>query len=346
MAETTEDVYVDLFSNSSLQLYPNNRVSSFKVKLEKPLSLSSTLNYECALAQMICPATTQNKPLTGKIVLITFPTTDLEKIEGTLASKVIPFEDANQRKIIHQPRAESHYFGDQYRPPVGGYKSYKFYAYTFTLPTDLFLNNEISILDYISTRLTTDKLKEEGNAAFADIITSRKLTSKIYQKAVDPIFINLDNDGVLNIFIRDGDLKLGISGDLAKTLGFDIPDNEWLLFDGASNYVFQGHKFDPNAAKPSMLSVYTNVILPHLVGDTQAPLIRACTIPKKSTGPLGEFLNFEFETLHYLPVAFKYIQEIQVDVRGNDGQLIPFQSGVLYLRLHFRLKRQRERSLL
>ena len=78
--------------------------------------------------------------------------------------------------------------------------------------------------------------------------------------------------------------------------------------------------------------------MPHRVGDTSAPLIRACTVPQHQETS-SSFLNYEFDTLHYLPIALKYIQEIQVEVRGNDGKLIPFEAGILYLRLHFRARR-------
>ena len=142
----------------------------------------------------------------------------------------------------------------------------------------------------------------------------------------------------LNVTLRDPDFSIAISGKLARMLGFNTADNQWVLLEAQGQYIFPRQKADLNASRPSLMSVYTDVILPHHVGNTSAPLIRACAMPKKDV-PVGECYNFEFETLHYLPVSQKFIQEIQVEVRGSDGSLIPFAVGILYVRLHFKLRR-------
>ena len=333
MMETAEDLYVDLYSNSSLELYPNNRVSSFTVKLDRAIELSGS--YECALAQMITPSMTDITLKGGKIIISTFPETMLQKTEGVLFETVPPYNSAKYKKIyMTEPYASIQV--PKYQPKQTVMANVE-YAFVHEIPEDQEFTVGADVIIYINQLFHGDI--DSSNKAFNEVVKLRKY-SKDQEKTHAHRFlatIKRQDDGTLSITHRDDDVEIAISGIIARVFGFNVTDDEWVIFRQQGEYRMKT-PININASRPSLISVYTNVILPHRVGDTSAPMIRASTIPQVEH---NTFLSFEFNRLHYLPVALKYIQEIVIEVRTNDGQLVPFQAGILYIRLHFRPRHQR-----
>ena len=336
---SSSSVYVDVFSNASLEDYPNNTVASFKVKLSTPLSLTGG-NYECALAHLICPNTTEPRRISGQILLKTRPNDPNQRHGATRAYSTPPFDSSSSSShsnVLELLPTVRHY-GREFKPGGGGGGGHVVmaeYVFSYNIRADDAVVT--NFVEFLNSLFSTDKAKDK-NASFADIVTSRILTTTKKKEERYIISITFQNN-TLSIFLRDSNLTLAFSSDLAQLLGFNVVPNQWIVFNGAGNYIFHDHSIDVNAVRPSLLSIYSNVILPHFVGDTRAPLIRVVTLPKTRQGPIGH-LNFTFQNLHYLPVATKFIQEIEITARGNDGQLIPFQAGLMYLRLHFRLQQQ------
>ena len=44
----------------------------------------------------------------------------------------------------------------------------------------------------------------------------------------------------------------------------------------------------------------------------------------------------EFVNLHYVPVAKSFIDQVNVSIKGNTGEDIPFMTGKRLVKLHFR----------
>ena len=82
------------------------------------------------------------------------------------------------------------------------------------------------------------------------------------------------------------------------------------------------------------LFVYTNIIEHQPVGDTTAPLLRTVTAFEK----FGFIVNYDFTKLHYLPVNTNLINTIEIDIRNEYGDRIPFRGGRSNVKLHFRQK--------
>lgn len=339
-APPEQDLYVDLFSNSSLALYPKNRVSSFTVNLDHPIQLSG--EYECALAQLICPSTTSSSlSVEGQIVISTFPETTLQRT-GRTQKQTSPFNDVNVDRSSYRPKPTTQLTSVSTYSPKAAFVAKLMYSFVYNITgeEENFANGE-QLVNFINRLLTTNRAKKE-NPAFAAVISQRKYTQEQVAMEINQYpatFLMMDH--VLQVHIRDVDFSVAISGGLARSLGFGVSDDQWVIFDQVGTYQFNNQKLDLNAGKPTILSIYTNIILPHRVADTSASLIRVCTLPTKSTDGTSGFITFDFDTLHYLPVVMKHIQEIQVEVRGNAGELIPFEAGILYVRLHFRPRRQR-----
>ena len=331
-----EDLYVDLFSNSSLNVYPDNRVSSFTVKLDQAIDLDGP--YECALAQMITPSMTEVSLKSGRIIISTFPETTLQKTTGVLQETVVPFTPETPesgKTFISQPTKQISV--PTYKPKEK-FVSKKVYSFVHEIPEDKDFNVGGDVVKYINQLLHGDI--QSKNEAFNEVVQQRLYTSKQQKeyalRSLATLQLQEDN-GTLKVVHRDADVTVAINGTIARVFGFNVAEDQWIIFQNPGEYQLKT-PININASRPSLISVYTNVILPHRVGDTSAPLIRSTIIPQEKH---NTFLNFEFDSMHYLPIALKFIQEIQVEVRGNDGDLIPFEAGILYLRLHFRPRRQR-----
>ena len=71
------------------------------------------------------------------------------------------------------------------------------------------------------------------------------------------------------------------------------------------------------------LYVYTNVVESRVVGDSLVPLLRIVPIQ----GEHGHTISRHFEHVQYLPLLRKEFGTIEIDVRDDTGQAVPFERG-------------------
>ena len=96
----SESLYVDLFSNASLDLYPLNKVSQFTVKLNHPIHLDGA--FEVGLAQLICPPTAAvHSDVTAPVTIYISckPETLEQKNTGIPSDQGFPFGTNRERRI-------------------------------------------------------------------------------------------------------------------------------------------------------------------------------------------------------------------------------------------------------
>jgi len=84
---------------------------------------------------------------------------------------------------------------------------------------------------------------------------------------------------------------------------------------------------------PTHMYIYTDIIEPNLVGDCVAPLLRIIKVEKQNT---DTNISVSFSNPYFLPVMKRDFDTIEINIRDDEGQLIPFVSGKLNVRLHFR----------
>lgn len=82
--------------------------------------------------------------------------------------------------------------------------------------------------------------------------------------------------------------------------------------------------------------VYSDVLECVPVGDTMAPLLRIVEIK----GQKGEMVHIQYDQPRYVPLRKKHFDSIEIDIRDDLGQNIPFDSGKLIVTLHFRKQRE------
>ena len=81
------------------------------------------------------------------------------------------------------------------------------------------------------------------------------------------------------------------------------------------------------------LYVYCSVVEPQMVGDTASPLLRVVPIKHEQ---IGRIVTHTYDKIFYYPVATKHFSSVEVDIREDTGQPVPFQRGKLVVTLHFR----------
>ena len=80
------------------------------------------------------------------------------------------------------------------------------------------------------------------------------------------------------------------------------------------------------------LYVYCDIVESQFVGHAQAPLLRIVPVEGKD----GDRVSNTFTSPQYLPVSRKEFETIEVNIRRDSGDIVPFEAGRLLVTLHFR----------
>jgi len=92
-------------------------------------------------------------------------------------------------------------------------------------------------------------------------------------------------------------------------------------------------KFDSHV---SSLYVYVPIIHPQLISDVQACVIRVVPV----RGEDGDLVDIDYPNVHYVDVLQRDFDSVEVYLRSEDGELIPFNDDRnVIVKLHFRKKR-------
>ena len=83
------------------------------------------------------------------------------------------------------------------------------------------------------------------------------------------------------------------------------------------------------------LYVYCNLIEPWLVGDTRASLLRI--VPIEGHG--HQMITKTYQHIQYLPLGQKHFRTIEIDIKKDTGEKVPFELGKLVVTLHFRKRK-------
>ena len=81
-----------------------------------------------------------------------------------------------------------------------------------------------------------------------------------------------------------------------------------------------------------LIFVYCDLVDYTSVGGVRVPLLRSSII----TGSYGELTKEEYRTPIYVPLRRTVFDTIEVELRSEDGSLIPFETGVSCITIHFK----------
>ena len=122
--------------------------------------------------------------------------------------------------------------------------------------------------------------------------------------------------------------KLVFTGLLASMIGFD--KKEVLITKNTEAAL----SVDLEAGFHAMY-LYTDIVEPQLVGDNKVSLLKVI----RSAGQFGEDVSVSFPNLQYVPVNVKSFETVEIDIKDDTQEKVPFEIGKVVVTLHLRRRR-------
>ena len=117
-------------------------------------------------------------------------------------------------------------------------------------------------------------------------------------------------------------------------LGHDfVPKSENGVFERLTTY--KGLHIIDTRRSFDTLFIYCDTLAPRIVGDTNSSLLVTLSNSGKRV-MFGETVTTRFSKIRYYPVAKRRFHTIRIDVRTNVGIPVKFESGKVFVELHFR----------
>ena len=85
-------------------------------------------------------------------------------------------------------------------------------------------------------------------------------------------------------------------------------------------------------AAMSTIYVYCNIVQPQIVGDTNAQLLKSIPVE----GTFGDIITKTFTNIQYVPIQRRSFEDVEVLLRSDTGNPVPFERGKVVTTLHFR----------
>ena len=84
-------------------------------------------------------------------------------------------------------------------------------------------------------------------------------------------------------------------------------------------------------AAMSTIYVYCNIVQPQIVGDTNAQLLKSIPVE----GTFGDIITKTFTNIQYIPIQRRSFEEVEVLLRSDTGDPVPFERGKVVTTPHF-----------
>ena len=75
--------------------------------------------------------------------------------------------------------------------------------------------------------------------------------------------------------------------------------------------------------------LYTDIVEPQLVGDSKVSLLKVV----KCAGEFGENVTVSFPNLQYVPVNVKSFETVEIDIKDDTQEKVPFEFGKVIVTL-------------
>lgn len=266
------DFFITLVSNSSMNIFPENKTSSFTVLLPEKISLKGTWSVGVAEVHYnynFFNVTDDNNELT-------LHTKNVEDV--TSSNRITRNEIKSSEMPKHKVSIKKGYY-----------------------------NTVAALIGTVNKSL---KPFVNGNDTVFSIdeVTNRTM-------------VHREN-------LRPEIEKIFLEGRLSMQLGF-MPGRDVLMFKSSP------HVGNTKFGIPDQMLIYTDIIEPTFIGHEKAYVIKIVnTEPKNYT--FGDACYKEYTHIHYMAIQKREFESISVDIRDYTGEFMPFQHGVLMIKLHFK----------
>jgi hypothetical protein len=133
--------------------------------------------------------------------------------------------------------------------------------------------------------------------------------------------------GKVTVHVKSG-CKLGLSSKMSLILGFGGKE---VVVD-AKDGLTQESPYVTDLFTFTSIYTYCDIVQPQIVGDTNAQLLRSIPVE----GKYGDIVSKTFTNIQYVPVQTKSFGDIQILLRNDMGDPVPFERGKVITTLHFR----------
>ncbi len=364
--------YITLPSNSSMTYYPENKISLYRTKLPRAVSLPE--NWEMGLCELIFPANWDNVIRGGNDVTfrmkagkITTPD-DVSnvRIEGVFHDIVTLLGALNEAlksegKGDDTFRYEEEKVGDGYTLPVAGKVKITLPDWISKITLDEQLAHDLGIENpEITSEVTSTKSHMEGlpfrlysftihakgkEMEFTEDVERTYPIPEGHYESPNEIIKSMNalmvatfslpklgkregfyfDNGYVGVKLPYDGIEVEIDWTVAALLGF-----EEKTFSGIGRITAE-YPFDVKNNFYSLF-IYSDVIVPQVVGDTYAQLLQVTPAPQRT----NNIISHTFNPVQYVPLQKSHFETIEIAIRNSAGDLIPFTTGLSTVKLHFR----------
>lgn len=273
----TDSFYVTLPSTASMDIYPDNAISHFTTRLQKPIDLDGI--WEVGLCEVSLPTKWANIGENDSIRLII-----LEVIKDPITLHL------SSRK---------HYVKAFLR--VG------------------FCAGPQQLIRRMNEAWNKLKLNTPSH-----LVAKLEPASAIFEYDEIDKIIRLTDSGPENI---------DISTSLALLLGVGVGKKSWEKLEKINSVIRR--PLDMNVKVPHIY-LYTDIVKHVPVGQTLSPLLRIIPMSTYLGNDGVEHYTKIYQKPHYLPLVRHYIEKIDIDLRNEMGEYVPFVGGKSIVKLHFK----------
>lgn len=127
-------------------------------------------------------------------------------------------------------------------------------------------------------------------------------------------------------------MTINFTENLAYILGLTKRQNPVENDTQRDSQTIRGNKISDIDSGVNAIYIYCDLLECVPVGDTQAPLLRFLDVQGQHGGNIHRY----FDRPRYIPLQKKHFDSVEIDIRDDIGQHIPFETGKLIVTLHFR----------
>lgn len=260
----SEDFFITLVSNSSMNVYPENKTSSFTVLLPQKISLKG--EWCVAVAEVHYNYNFFNVNDQNNKIKVIHNAMDVN------SNEMIPGDKISELQVRN-----GHY----------------------TTVKDLIDTVNVQVAPYLHKNGTLLSIDKCSNRTLVHLGYVKKEISHIY-----------------------------LEGRLGMQLGFN-PNTDVLQSQMSPHIGNIGY------GVPDQMFIYTDIIEPTFIGHEKAYVIKIINTEAKKF-QFGDVCYKEYTHMHYMRLQKRNFDSISVDIRDYTGKFMPFQHGVLMIKLHFK----------
>ncbi|XP_070155843.1 uncharacterized protein [Polyergus mexicanus] len=321
-----EGFYMILPSNSSMRFFPENKTTCFTTELPQRIDLQG--RWEVALTEILFPTSFLHiRPGEGFIRFINIQ----EFTIGPEKKKIIAKKSEIPSGIyssLHDIIEAVNYSAKS----VGSHILWQFGA-IIGRKVIMKLSCDIMKCDMIHYVNFSEKL-----CRILGFDTHNKLNASVVERLPLWLFSETAFD------IQNGDEKndkiennAGTSGVLPAWIYDDVEiyTSPFYVFP-RERVIIAGEPASLLRGIPDKLFVYCDICEPYITGDVQSPLLRIVALDVGNDYAFASTQIKHFSHTQYIALRQTSFRTIEIDIRDQLGQSIPFEFGTLTVTLHFR----------